>query len=202
MAKLPLEFYTQEEVCFVAKSMLGKTLVVEHEDCVLKAKIVETEAYNGVVDKASHAFGDRFTSRTKTMYLAGGVSYVYLCYGIHHLFNVVTGIEGDPKAVLIRAVEPLEGTQKMLNNRRLTRFSVRVTSGPGALTQAMGISTLDNGVSLLHNRIYLEEGEDQIEPIVETTRIGVDYAKEDALLPYRYYLSGNSFVSKPVKRLK
>lgn len=201
MDKLSLEFYRNRNVLEVAYSLLGKTLVVRDNKTIYRAKIVETEAYNGVVDKASHAYGGRYTTRTKTMYLEGGHAYVYLCYGIHNLFNVVTGREGQPQAVLIRAVEPLAGISQMLINRDLSTPVPRMTSGPGAFTQAVNITRNDNGISLLADRIWIENAEEiPYESIVSTSRIGVDYAGQDALLPYRYYIRDNPYVSKPLKQ--
>lgn len=200
MAKLPISFYQNEDVLEVAKSLLGKELVVNNKGCLFKSTIVETEAYNGIVDKASHAYGGKYTTRTKVMYNAGGVAYVYLCYGIHNLFNVVTGKAGHPQAVLIRAVEPKEEVQQMLKFRKLERFSPRVTAGPGALTQALQLTRNDNGISLISDRIWINNSPDVSESsIVSDVRIGVAYAAEDALLPYRFYIKGNAFVSKPNK---
>ncbi len=197
MTKLPISFYRNDNVLEVAKSLLGKELVVDSGNGLLKGIIVETEAYNGVGDKASHAYGGRFTERTKVMYAAGGVAYVYLCYGIHNLFNVVCGSEGVPQAVLIRAVEPVYGLDRMLKNRGMEKASPRVTAGPGAFTQAMKIDRGHNGVSLLSDKIWINDAaETHSSSIITAARIGVDYAQEDALLPYRFYIKNNSFVSK------
>lgn len=164
--------------------------------------ITETEAYAGVTDKASHAYGNRRTARTEVMFAEGGVAYVYLCYGIHHLFNVVTNVAEIPHAVLIRAGEPLEGIDHMLLRRKKATLTPALTSGPGALSAALGIRTIHSGVSLNGDRISIHDMGTNISPsqIVAATRIGVAYAGADALLPYRFYIAGNRFVSK-AKRL-
>jgi DNA-3-methyladenine glycosylase len=160
--------------------------------------ITETEAYAGVTDKASHAFGNRRTARTEVMFMEGGVAYVYLCYGIHHLFNVVTNVAEIPHAVLIRAGEPLEGIDHMLARRNKTTLTPALTSGPGALSAALGIRTIHSGASLTGNSISILDMGTNISPsqIVAATRVGVAYAGADALLPYRFYIAGNRFVGK------
>jgi DNA-3-methyladenine glycosylase len=160
--------------------------------------IVETEAYSGISDKASHAFGGRRTARTEVMYMQGGAAYVYLCYGIHHLFNVVTNIQGVPHAILIRAIEPLEGTDAMLERRGKTKLHPSLTAGPGAMSMALGISAAHTGSSLLGKPIYIEDRGIKVhkKDIVAATRIGVAYALDDALLPYRFFIRGNLYVSK------
>ena len=160
--------------------------------------IVETEAYAGTGDKASHAFGNRRTNRTEIMYAHGGVAYVYLCYGIHHLFNVVTNIEHVPHAILIRAIEPIGGIEIMLERRKKEKLQASLTAGPGAMSEALGIKTNHSGLSLQGPEIYIEDRGIYTakKDIVETTRVGVGYAADDALLPYRFYLQGNKYVSK------
>lgn len=162
------------------------------------ARIVETEAYGGITDKASHAYGNRRTARTEIMYANGGVGYVYLCYGIHHLFNVVTNRSGVPHAVLIRAAEPITGIAEMLRRTGKQKLDNSLTSGPGNLTRALGISTAYNGISLTGETIYIAADNFIINTseIIATTRIGVAYAGEDALLPYRFILKDNPFVSR------
>lgn len=195
--KLPLDFYQRDEVCTIARELLGKILVTHLEEETCKAIITETEAYNGRTDKACHAFGGLRTKRTEVMYAAGGVAYVYLCYGIHQLFNVVTNKEGFADAVLIRACEPLEGVQTMLRRRGLQTMNKRLTSGPGSLSKAMGISLAQNGANLRSESTWIEDRPSPPkDEIVETTRIGVDYAGDDALLPWRYYMKNNIWISK------
>ncbi len=195
--KLPKDFYLQPEVVSIAQQLLGKILCTRIGGKTTKAIITETEAYNGVMDKASHAYGNRNTPRTSTMYLEGGVAYIYLCYGIHHLFNVVTHIEGVPHAVLVRAVQPAQGIEQMLLRRNRTKLDRILSSGPGTLSQALGINTSLNAEPLTGNRIWIEDAPPVPQKdIITTTRIGVDYAAEDALLPYRFYIKDNKFVSK------
>lgn len=195
--RLDLSFYQRSNVQHIAKELLGKILVTRFNNVVTAARIAETEAYNGVIDKASHAFGGRRTKRTEIMYREGGTAYVYLCYGIHYLFNVVTNIKDIPHAVLIRAAEPLFGIGTMLERAGKLQPTETITKGPGNLSKALGISRQHNGTDLMSPEIYLID--DGYKPaankIISSARIGVDYAAEDALLPYRYYLRGNVFVS-------
>lgn len=195
---LSKEFYRREDVVLIAQELLGKVLVTNIDGKVTSGIITETEAYAGVTDKASHAYGDRRTGRTEIMYHNGGTVYVYLCYGIHHLFNVVTNIEGVPHAVLIRAVEPLDGIPIMLQRRNKEKLDATLTAGPGAMSQALGITTKYTGVRLDEGLISIEDRGIVIKSIdIEArTRVGVAYAKEDALLPYRFSIRGNKYVSK------
>lgn len=199
MPKLSYSFYEQKDVVSIAIQLLGKQLFTLIEGKLVGGTIVETEAYNGVIDKASHAYGGRFTPRTSIMYEAGGVSYVYLCYGIHHLFNVVTGIKGSPHAVLIRGLEPIVGIDTMLIRRKMPTLASRITAGPGALAQALGIDRKLNAKDLLGEEIWIEDNgiSYKKEQITSSPRVGVAYAEDDALLPYRFYIKGNKYVSKP-----
>lgn len=195
--KLPISFYRQKNVCTVAKALLGKVLVTAIEGRITAGRIVETEAYNGIVDKASHAWNGRRTDRTEIMYAPGGVSYVYLCYGIHHLFNVVTNEADIPHAVLIRALEPLAGVEYMLERTRKIKLDFSLTRGPGNLTKAMGIRTGHSGVSLQKEELFIAADAFTLKPsqVLATPRIGVDYAGEDADLPYRFIIKGSNWVS-------
>ncbi len=195
---LPASFYMREDVVQIAKDLLGKVLVTEFDGCHTAGMITETEAYAGAGDKASHAWNSRRTRRTEVMYRPGGVAYVYLCYGIHHLFNVVTNVEDVPHAVLIRGVEPLDGVEDMLLRRRKSVVHRTLTAGPGALSAAMGILTQHTGMSLQGSLIYIEDRGIRVarKDIVATPRIGVAYAGADAIRPYRFYIRGNLFVSK------
>lgn len=188
--KLPLSFYRRNNTIAIAKELLGKVLVTAFNGKISSGIITETEAYLGVFDKASHAYGGRHTNRTKTMYQQGGVAYVYLCYGIHHLFNVVTHGEGEPHAVLIRAIEPLDGIPEILKRRKSKTLTKNITTGPGKVSVALGIKTNHTGESLIENTIWIEDRGIQVRKneIEITPRIGVDYAGEDALLPYRFVL--------------
>ena len=199
MIKLPYSYYQSQDVNSLAIDLLGKYLFTSIDGVVTGGFIVETEAYKGVEDKASHAFGGRFTNRTQTMYAEGGLSYVYLCYGIHHLFNVVTAPKGIPHAVLIRGLEPVEGLDVMLARRGMSSLKPNLTAGPGALSKALGIDKRLNASDLQGEEIWIEDrgmvyAQDDI---VAASRIGVAYADDHALLPWRYYVKGNRFVSKP-----
>lgn len=201
MPKLPYSFYQQENVTDLAVQLLGKQLFTYINGELTGGTIVETEAYNGIVDKASHAYNGRFTTRTATMYEAGGISYVYLCYGIHHLFNVVTATKGNPHAVLIRGIEPTAGLEIMLARRKMQELAPRITAGPGALAQALGIDKHLNAKDLLGDEIWIEDNgiHFKSDEIVASPRVGVDYAEEHAQLPWRFYVKGNRYVSKPNK---
>lgn len=185
MKKLPRSFYLRPDVVGIARELLGKRLV-SHIGGVRTAGIItETEAYAGPIDRASHAHGGRRTARNEVMYARGGTAYIYLCYGIHHLFNVVTNTKDIPHAVLIRAIHPTEGQAVMHERRGGKRLT---TGGPGTLTQALGIRTAHNGTDLLGDTLYIEDGPAPPDHLVVTgPRIGVDYAGADALLPYRYH---------------
>jgi DNA-3-methyladenine glycosylase len=195
---LPPSFYTREDVVKIARELIGKVLVTNINGLTTSGRIVETEAYAGIGDRASHAFGGRRTSRTEPMYFSGGAAYVYLCYGIHHLFNVVTNVRDIPHAVLIRALEPLEGLDVMLHRRGKDKLTTALTAGPGAMSAAMGITTGLSGISLQSDLIYIDDRMFWVPDadIVESSRVGVAYAGADALLPFRFSLKGNKYVSK------
>jgi len=195
---LPESFYTRKDVVKIAMELLGKVLVTNFDGVCTSGMIVETEAYAGATDKASHAYGNRRTNRTEVMYMPGGTAYVYLCYGIHHLFNVVTNVQDTPHAILIRAVEPIEGLDVMLHRRHKEQLQPSLTGGPGAMSMALGISTKHTGVSLQGPEIYIEDRGIKIskKDIVASTRVGIAYAMDDALRPYRFCIKGNPYVSK------
>lgn len=182
----------------IARDLLGKVLVTKRGGVLTSVMITETEAYAGVVDKASHAYGGRRTARTEVMYREGGVCYVFLCYGIHHLFNVTTNRNGVPHAILIRAGEPVDGVETMKERRGRTNTGPILTAGPGALSMALGILTADTGKMLTVGDIWIEDRGIQIDSdqIIADTRVGVAYAEDDALLPYRFSIAGNRYVSK------
>ena len=186
--KVPLEFYVRDDVVLISRELLGKVLCTKINGLVTKAIITETEAYAGIDDKASHAYGDRRTRRTEPMYGRGGTAYIYLCYGLHHLFNVVTNIAGTPHAVLIRAGKPLEGSDVMQKRRKKERIDKTLLAGPGSFAQALGITTNLTGTSLLGNRIWIEDPRIPLdaEAIIAGPRIGVNYAAEDAKRAYRF----------------
>lgn len=196
--KLPRDFYERSDVVQVAKELLGKTLHTHVDGQYTSARITEVEAYAGRNDKACHANNGLRSKRTEVMYGPGGFSYVYLCYGIHHLFNVVTNKPGLADAVLVRAVEPLEGLDIMSERRNKLPADKRLTSGPGTLTQALGVSTKTHyGLNLSGDKIWIEDAPGLNENnIIISTRIGVDYAEEDALKPWRFYIKDNPWISK------
>jgi len=196
--KLGRQFYLREDVVAISRELLGKFLMTKFNGALTGGMIVETEAYNGIEDKASHAFNGRRTNRTEIMYATGGTAYVYLCYGIHHLFNVVTNKKNIPQAVLIRAIEPVEGIDLMLKRREKNELKRDLCAGPGSMSQALGITTRYTGLDLLGNVIWMEDrgislGSGAIE---STKRIGVEYAGEHAKRLWRFTVKGNQWVSK------
>jgi DNA-3-methyladenine glycosylase len=197
MVKLTPAFYQRKNVLLIAKELLGKILVTKWNNTITSGRIVETEAYNGIIDKASHAFGGRRTARTEVMYADGGVAYVYLCYGIHHLFNVVTNDKDIPHAILIRALEPLTGIDMILKRTGKTKTDYTLTKGPGNVSKAMGLNKTNTGMSLLSTELFIADDGFEINKknIIASPRIGVDYAGKDVLLPYRFYVKGNLYVS-------
>ena len=197
MKKLDHNFYTRTDVVNIARELLGKVLVTQWDGVVTSGRIVETEAYCGITDRASHAWNGRRTRRTEIMYDEGGKGYVYLCYGIHHLFNVVTNTKDTPHAVLVRAVEPLEGISTMLQRTGKRKPDRTLTSGPGNVSKAFGLLVSHSGIRLLDEMVFIADDGYVLkkEEIVATTRIGVDYAGEDALLPYRFFIRDNIYVS-------
>lgn len=201
MKKLDREFYNRDTV-LVAKELLGKILVHEINGQKLSAKIVEAEAYMGVTDKAAHSYGGRRTSRVEVMYGKPGFAYVFIIYGMYYCFNTVTREEGTPQAVLIRAVEPIEGINLMAQNRfkkpydQLTKSQIKnLTNGPGKLCGALLIDKGLNGEDLCSDKLYIEEGENEKFNIISTKRVGIDYAEEAKDYPWRFYIEGNKYIS-------
>ena len=186
--KLKRAYYLQPDVVKLAKDLLGKVLVSKTGNFLTSGIITETEAYNGIIDKASHAFGGRRTNRTEVMFAEGGISYVYLCYGIHNLFNIVTNVKDIPHAVLIRAIQPLKGEKHILQRRNAKALNKNLCVGPGKVTNALGINREHNALSLNGNIIWLEDDNIKPKDILIGPRIGVDYAGEDAKLPYRFWV--------------
>lgn len=188
---LPRSYYSHPDPVFLAKDLLGKLLCTRIDGVLTKGIICETEAYCGVTDKASHAYGDLKSNRTKTMYEAGGIAYVYLCYGIHHLVNVVTNVKGIPHAVLIRGIKPYEGIDTIKVRRGVKKFDDKSVIGPGKVSQALGIKTLHDAEPLDKKLIWIEDAGIKVPKklISIGPRIGVDYAGEDAKLPYRFWIN-------------
>lgn len=199
--KLTPEYYNSDDVVALSRDLIGKYLFTCIDGEVTGGYIVETEAYAGAVDKASHAYGNRLTPRTKTMFEQGGVAYVYLCYGIHEMFNVVTSEAGRPHAILIRAIHPTDGMETMMYRRNMETVKPNITKGPGSVAKALGISRNINAYSLQGDTIWIEDRGLAFpdEQVVAGPRVGVDYAGDDALLPYRFYVRGDIYVSKPNK---
>lgn len=201
MKSLERTFFTQPDVLQLSQQLLGQHLVteVEGERCV--GRIVEVEAYR-YDDKACHAYGNKPTKRTEVMFREGGHAYVYLCYGIHHLFNIVSGRAGKAEAVLVRALEPVDNLACMLERRRMEEVRKRLTAGPGCLAQAMGIHTSMSGLDMLsgNSPVWMEEGDRLPAPsdIITGPRIGVDYAEECAAWPWRFAIKGNRWISKTI----
>jgi DNA-3-methyladenine glycosylase len=194
---LKRSFYLRDDVVEIARDLLGKYLVTNFDGNLTSGMITETEAYAGTGDRASHAYGGKNTARTEVMFRQGGVAYVYLCYGVHSLFNVVTNIEGIPHAVLIRAIEPVDGIKFMEQRMCRNSSGKHFADGPGKLAKALGIHYCQSGADLcilssdlLENKIWIEERNSipSGTKIISTTRIGVDYAGKDALLPYRFIM--------------
>lgn len=195
--KLPPSFYQRADVVAITKDLIGKIAVTNFDGQLTAGRIVEAEAYNGPHDKAAHSYGNRRTNRTEVMFSAGGVAYIYLCYGIHQMFNIVTNEQDIPNAILIRALEPIIGIDIMLQRSNKTIHGADLTRGPGNVAKALGLHTRHSGMGLQCDEVYIADDglkypEDQI---VTTKRIGVDYAEEDALLPYRFIVKGNKYVS-------
>lgn len=190
--KLQTPFYTRNDVTEVARDLLGKVLCTHIDGCLTKAVVTETEAYAGIDDRASHAYGGRRTKRTEPMFAEGGIAYVYLCYGIHHLFNVVTGPRDDPLAVLIRAGVPLLGVDDMYERRGNSADENKLLAGPGSIARALGIRSTLSGTSLTGDLIWFEDHGIEVNDgtVMVGPRIGIDYAGEDASRPYRFVLKG------------
>jgi DNA-3-methyladenine glycosylase len=193
--KLPEGFYGSANVVAVAKNLIGKVLINNQKAGTTSGIIVETEAYSQG-EKGCHAFKGK-TARNAVMFENGGVSYVYLCYGLHHMFNVVTNQNGIANAVLIRALEPLKGGDLMQQRSKTVSLS-RITSGPGKLCKAMGIDKQLNNNSLNGQVVWIEDQGIHIPKgnIIASPRIGIDYAGQDAQLPWRFYLKDNGWVSR------
>ena len=200
MQKLPKSFYLRNDVVKIAKELLGKILVTNWNNEYTSGRIVEAEAYAGEIDKASHASKGK-TKRTSVIFEEGGTAYVYLCYGIHEMFNIVTNKNGIAHAILIRAVEPIEGIDIMLRRTGKNVFNETLTRGPGNVGKAFGFHRSQCGLSLQSDELYVADDGYEVDKklIVASPRIGVEYAGKDALLDYRLYIKGNKFVSGKLK---
>ena len=190
--KCQREFYLRNGL-EVAKDLIGKKLVHNSPEGLTSGIIVETEAYMGAIDAAAHSYKG-LTERTKIQYGVGGYAYVYLIYGMYACFNVVANIEEIPECVLIRALQPIDGIELMKIRRKKNNLR-DLCSGPGKLTQAMGITKNHYGKDLCDDEIFIEEKIFN-PPITATKRINVDYAGDAANYLWRFILTDNEFISK------
>ena len=197
--KLPLSFYQRNDAVLVARELLGKHVYTRIDGEVTGGVIVETEAYQGPEDRGSHAFNHRKTPRNEMMFSAGGVVYMYICYGIHDMLNVVTGTDGVSHAVLIRAVEPRVGVELMRERRNVFNEDSRLCRGPGALAKALGLAKAHNGINLLEDTIWIEDKNEVFHEneIIASARVGMNFEGPYKTIPWRFYLKGNRNVSKP-----
>ncbi len=197
MNKLSLNFYRRENIFQISLELIGKILVSHINGIRTSGRIVEIEAYNGIIDKASHAYNGKRTKRNETMYAEAGKAYMYICYGMHDMFNVITNEEGIPHAILIRAIEPLEGMETMMKRKGLSAFTNKLTICPGNLSKAMGLNVEQDGEFLNSKTVYIAEDGFHFDEslICRSARIGMTSAGEDSLQPYRFYVKGNPFVS-------
>ena len=200
MQKLLQSFYLRSDVLKIAKELLGKVLVTNWNNEYTSGRIVETEAYAGEIDRASHASKGK-TARTSVLFEDGGTAYVYLCYGIHEMFNIVTNKSGVPHAILIRGVEPIDGIDIMLQRTGKKKLDETLTRGPGNVGKAFGFHRSQCGISLQSDELYVAEDGYKVEKkmIAASPRIGVAYAGDHALWDYRFYIKGNRFVSGKAK---
>lgn len=195
--KLSKSFYQRSDVTRIARELLGKLLFTNIEGVICGGRIVETEAYSWK-ERGCHAFNKRKSERNAIMFESGGHAYVYFCYGMHHMFNVVTNKKDHAEAVLIRAIEPVAGEEDMKARRGILKSPFQLTAGPGKLTKALGIDRKLNGKLLVDDEVWIEDVGEKVNKnsIVASPRIGIDYAGDDALLPWRFYLKENPWVSK------
>jgi len=195
--KLPISFYKRKDVVIVARELIGKVVVTNLDGLITSGRIVETEAYVAHIDKASHSFGGRRTAKNEHMYATAGTAYVYICYGMHQMLNVVTNDKDIPDAVLIRAIEPLDGIDIMLKRTGKPKMDFTLTRGPGNVGKALGIFKKHSGSHLLDEEIYLADDgfKTKDNEIGISKRIGVESAFPDSELPYRFYIKGNKYVS-------
>lgn len=202
LKKLTIDFYNRKDVVQIAKDLLGKILVTSFNDVITSGRIVETEAYNGIIDKACHSYAGKRTARNEHTYSQAATAYIYICYGMHHMFNIVTNEKEIPEVILVRAVEPIEGIETMLERAGKKTADYTLTKGPGNVGKALGLHKQFSGLDLTGDQVYIVGDGYKIaaDSVGVSKRIGVEYAADDALLPYRFYIKGNKYVSaKPTK---
>ena len=196
--KLPRSFYQHHDVVELAQQLLGKFLCTNIDGEFTSGMITETEAYCGASDKACHAYPNKRTKRTEIMFGDGGFAYVYLCYGIHQMFNIVTNQKDSADAILIRGIEPVDGLAIIEQRRKMKASRKQISSGPGTVAKALGINTEHYGLDLLGDQIWVEDRGTHLDStqILVGPRVGIDYAEEDALLPWRFRIKGNKYIGK------
>lgn len=195
--KLKRSFYTNPDTVGVARALLGKKLVTHIDGKRAAGIICETEAYCGTADRGCHAYGGRFTDRTRIMYAEGGVSYVYICYGIHHLFNVVTHVSGEPHAVLIRAIEVVEGLPHIYKRRGSDIAHAALGAGPGLVSRCLGLTTKHNGLSLDGDTVLIEDApEVPSQMVLSSARVGMNFSGPYKTIPWRFRILDSPFTSK------
>lgn len=199
MSRLPQSYFLNEDVVFLARDLVGKYLFVNTEETLTGGIIVETEAYRGPDDVGAHAYNHRRTSRNDIMYSDGGVVYMYICYGIHDMLNIVTAPENIPHAILIRAIQPTEGLAIMRERRKVRNEDTRLCRGPGALAKALALKKIHNGISLQENEIWIEDRGLKYadEDVVAGPRIGLNISEPYKSIPWRFYVKGDPHVSRP-----
>lgn len=192
---LPHSYFQNSNVVFLAKDLIGKVIYTKVNGETVGGIISETEAYAGVQDKASHAYNNKRTNRTGTMYLEGGHIYMYLCYGIHNMVNIVTNKKEIPDAVLIRSIQPYTNIEVLLKRRNTQKNNNNTFNGPGKVGQALALTTAHDAIILNNETIWIKDEGISLDPskIKTTPRIGIDYAEEDALLPYRFIIDSKEF---------
>lgn len=197
---LPVDFYLNEDVVQTAQNLLGKYLFTSINNETTGGIIVETEAYMGPEDRGSHAHNNRRTPRNEMMYAAGGVIYMYICYGIHDMLNIVTGLTHMPHAILIRAVEPTVGLEIMRDRRMVYGNDRQLCKGPGALAKALGLSKVHNGISLQGDIIWIEDKELTFnhDQITASARVGMNFEGPYKTIPWRFFITGNRYISRPL----
>ncbi len=196
MQKLSIDFYKRDDVARIAQELLGKYIITNFDQQYSVGRIVETEAYAGIIDKASHAYNNRRTARTEIMFGDAGHAYVYLCYGIHHLFNVVCNVPDKPDAVLIRGIEPVEGLDIMQQRFQQNKFNSNIGRGPGNVSKALGLTVKHTGLHLQQQQLFLAADKQEQFTIMTSPRIGVDYAGDHAKWLYRFFIQDHPQVSK------